>query len=262
VKLIGVIHLPPLPGSPRAGKNAMRAAVERAAGDAKALAQAGFEAIVIENFGDAPFFKDAVPAITIAAMTTCALETREAAPSLPLGINVLRNDALAALAVAAASGASFVRVNVLSGARVTDQGIVEGRAAEVLRARAAIAKDVRIFADVDVKHSAPLAVREIEDEVHELADRALADAILVTGAATGSAADEIDLERVRAVTRLPVFVASGATERTVKSLLAKCDGVIVGTAIKRGRRAGGPVDPKLAKAFVRAVTIGAQRRSS
>ena len=256
MKLIGVIHLPPLPGSPRAGKNAMRAAVERAASDAKALAHAGFEAIVIENFGDAPFYKDDVPAITIAAMTTCALQTREAAPGLPLGINVLRNDARAALAIAAASGASFVRVNVLSGARVTDQGIVEARAAEVLRERAAIAKDVRIFADVDVKHSAPLAIREIEDEVEELAERALADAILVTGTATGSPADEGDLERVRASTRLPVFVASGATERTAKSLLAKCDGIIIGTAIKRGRRAGGPVDPKLAKAFVRAVRTG------
>jgi len=253
VKLVGVIHLPPLPGSPRAGRNAMRAATLRVASDAKALAQAGFEAIVIENFGDAPFYKDEVPAITIAAMTTCALETREAAPSLPLGINVLRNDALAALAIAAASGASFIRVNVLSGARVTDQGIVEGRAAEVLRERAAIARDVRIFADVDVKHSAPLAIREIEDEVEELADRALADAILVTGTATGSPADEGDLERVRAATTKPVFVASGVTERTARSLLAKCDGIIVGTAIKRGRRAGGPVDPKLARSFVRAV---------
>jgi hypothetical protein len=236
----------------------MRDAALRAAADAKALAQAGFDAIIIENFGDAPFYKDEVPAITIAAMTTCALETREVAPRLPLGINVLRNDARAALAVAAASGASFVRVNVLSGARVTDQGIVEGRAAEVLRERAAIARDVRIFADVDVKHSAPLAIRSamLEEEVAELAHRALADAILVTGSATGSPADEGDLDRVRAATRLPVFVASGVTERTVKAFLAKCDGVIVGTAIKRGRRAGGPVDPKLARSFARAIRSG------
>jgi hypothetical protein len=246
----------------------MRDAAMRAAADAKALAQAGFDAIIIENFGDAPFYKDEVPAITIAAMTTCALETREVAPRLPLGINVLRNDARAALAVAAASGASFVRVNVLSGARVTDQGIVEGRAAEVLRERAAIARDVRIFADVDVKHSAPLAIRSamLEEEVAELAHRALADAILVTGSATGSPADEGDLDRVRSAlatsdrlrrsTHLPVFVASGATERTVKALLTKCDGVIVGTAIKRGRRAGGPVDPKLARSFVRALKSG------
>ncbi len=251
-KLVGVCHLPPLPGSPRAGRGAMAAAIERAASDAKAFAQAGFDALVVENYGDAPFYKDDVPDVTVAAMTACALAAREAAPALALGINVLRNDALAALAVAAASGAAFVRVNVLSGARVTDQGLVEGRAAEVLRERAAVAKSVRIFADVAVKHSAPLAPREFEDEVHELADRALADAILVTGSATGAAVDEDDLERAARASRVPVLVASGATERSVAALLARCDGVIVGTAVKRGRRAGGPVDSALAKRFVRA----------
>ena len=248
--LIGVCHLPPLPGSPRAG--AMREAIERAARDATALAQAGFDAILIENFGDAPFFRDDVPDVTVAAMTACALAAREAAPRLVLGVNVLRNDARAALAIAAASGAAFVRVNVLSGARVTDQGVVEGRAADVLRERSAIARDVLVFADVAVKHSAPLAARAIEDEARELEERALADAILVTGAATGAPVDERELERVRRATGVPLFVASGATERSVAGLLARCDGVLVGTAVKRGRRAGAPVDPALARRFVRA----------
>ncbi len=253
MKTIGVVHLPPLPGSPRAGRGAMRAAVERAAADAKALTQAGFDAIIVENFGDAPFFKDAVPPITIAAMTACVLAAREEAPHVPIGVNVLRNDAHAALAIAAATGASFVRINVLSGARLTDQGIIEGRAAEVMRERARLAPGVRVFADVDVKHSAPLAPRELEDEVAEVAERALADAILVTGRATGSPADTDDLERVRRATRLPVFVASGVTEKTARALLSQCDGVIVGTAIKRARRAGAPVDPALAKRFARAL---------
>ena len=248
--LIGVCHLPPLPGSPRAG--AMREAIERAARDATALAQAGFDAILIENFGDAPFFRDDVPDVTVAAMTACALAAREAAPRLALGVKVLRNDARAALAVAVASGAAFVRVNVLAGARVTDQGVIEGRAAEVLRERAAIAKGVRVFADVAVKHSAPLGARPLAEEARELAERALADAILVTGAGTGAPADERDLEIVRRAAHVPVFVASGATERSASALLAQCDGVIVGTAIKRGRRAGGPVDPALAKRFARA----------
>jgi membrane complex biogenesis BtpA family protein len=252
VKLIGVCHLPPLPGSPRAASDAMRAATLRAARDAEILARAGFDALVVENFGDAPFFRDDVPDVTVAAMTVCALAAREAAPRLALGINVLRNDARAALAVAAASGASFVRVNVLSGARVTDQGIVEGRAAEVLRERASIAKNVRIFADVAVKHSAPLAPATLEQDARELVERSLADAVLVTGPATGSPVDERELDRVRRAVSVPIFVASGATERTVAALLARCDGVVVGTAIKRGRRAGGPIDPALAKRFVRA----------
>ncbi len=230
----------------------MRAAIDRARSDARALERAGFDAIIVENFGDAPFYKDEAPKVVTAAMTACAIAVREAAPRLSLGINVLRNDAGSALAVAAASGASFVRVNVLSGARLTDQGVIEGRAAEVMRLRAAIAKGVSVFADVDVKHSAPIAVRPIEEEVAELADRAHADAILVTGVATGAPPDEQDLLRVRRATRAPVYVASGATEETVRALLDRCDGVLVGTAIKRARRAGGPVDFALAKRFVRA----------
>ncbi len=233
----------------------MSAAIERSKHDALALARAGFDAVLIENFGDAPFFKDNVPAFTIAAMTACALAVREAAPKLALGVNVLRNDVCSALAVAAATGASFVRVNVLSGARLTDQGIIEGRAADVMRLRAQISKSVRVFADVDVKHSAPLAARALEDEVAELAERAHADAILVTGSSTGAPADADDLARARAATRLPLYVASGATEHTARALLTRCDGIIVGTAIKRARRAGGPVDPALAKRFVRAAKI-------
>jgi uncharacterized protein len=256
IRLVGVSHLPALPGSPRAKRDAMHAAIERATHDAKALDRAGFDSIVVENFGDAPFFRDEVPAIVIAAMTACAIAVREAAPRLSLGINVLRNDARAALSIATASGASFVRINVLSGARLTDQGVIEGRAAEVMRLRASLAtftkNRIDVFADVDVKHSAPLAARPIEEEVRELAERAHADAILITGVSTGAPPDEQDLLRVRAATRAKVFVASGATEESVATLLSQCDGVIVGTAIKRSRRAGGPVDLALAKRFVRA----------
>jgi uncharacterized protein len=229
----------------------MRHAIERATEDAHALARAGFDAVIIENFGDAPFYKDTTPNVTIAAMTACALAVREAAPHLVLGINVLRNDAAGALAIAAVTGASFVRVNVLSGARVTDQGIVEGRAAEVIRLRSTLAKDVRIFADVDVKHSVAIAPRAIEDEARETVERALADAILVTGGATGAAVDMEELARVRRVTHAPVLVGSGVTDRSVRALLTKCDGVMVGTSIKRGRRAGAAVDPALAKRLAR-----------
>jgi membrane complex biogenesis BtpA family protein len=230
----------------------MRSAIDRAARDAQALSRAGFDAVLVENFGDAPFFKDAVPNVTIAAMTACALAAREAAPRLAVGINVLRNDGLAAVAIAAVTGASFVRINVLSGARVTDQGVVEGRAAELLRLRASIAKGVRVFADVDVKHSGPLVAQSIEEEARELVERALADAILITGVATGAPVNAEQLDRLRRTTHAPLFIASGATERTVHALLAKSDGVIVGTSIKRGRRAGAAVDLDHARRFARA----------
>jgi predicted TIM-barrel enzyme len=114
-RLVGVIHLPPLAGSPRASLDA-KACEQRATEDAKVLAGSGFEIVMIENFGDAPFFAGRVPAVTVAAMTSCAVAVRAAAPSLALGINVLRNDAESALGIAVAVGAACIRVNVLCSA--------------------------------------------------------------------------------------------------------------------------------------------------
>lgn len=247
--LVGVIHLPPLPGSPRNRLTASECA-RSAARCARALA--GYDAIIVENFGDVPFFATRVPPVTVAAMTACALAVREAAPSVALGINVLRNDAEAALSIAACTGASFVRVNVLTGARVTDQGIVEGAAATTLRTRQALgAEAIAIWADVDVKHSAPLgAPRSIEQEVCDTTERAMADAVLVTGEATGRAAAAEKLGTVkRAAGSVPVLVASGVTVDSLGSLTSHADGVVVGSALRRGGVAGGPVDETLAKTF-------------
>jgi len=246
--LIGVIHLPALPGSPRFG-GSLDAVAERAAEDARALAAAGFDAIVVENFGDAPFFPDRVPPITVAAMTACALAVRAAAPGLELGINVLRNDGEAALAVAIAAGAGMIRINVHTGARVTDQGVVAGRAHETVRLRRALdATRVRLLCDVDVKHAAPLAARPIAEEAEELAGRGLADAVLVTGAGTGRGVARKDLAAVLAAVEVPVLVASGATEETLDEIRG-AHGVLVGSALRRSGRAGDPVDAEVAARF-------------
>lgn len=187
--LVGVIHLRALPESPRYDGD-LAGVVASAARDARALAAAGFDGIVVENFGDAPFVPDRVAPITVAAMTACALAVRAAAPGVALGINVLRNDAEAALAVAVACGAEMIRINVHTGARVTDQGLIEGRAHLTLRQRRALgAERVALLCDVDVKHSAALAARPIGEEAHDLAARGLADAVLVTGSGTGRGAD-------------------------------------------------------------------------
>lgn len=252
-RLVGVLHLPPLPGSPR-NTQPVAAIAEAAAADAAALAAAGFDMAIVENFGDAPFFKDAVPPVTVAAMTACALAVRTACPALPLGVNVLRNDGAAALAIAAVVGAACVRVNVLSGARLADQGLIEGRAAELMRLRRELGRtDLEVWADVAVKHSAPLAPRELADETRDLVHRALADAVLVTGAGTGLAADPERLRAVRAAAGgAPVYVASGATEPDLPGLAALCDGVIVGSALRDGGKAGGPIDPDRARRFAAA----------
>jgi hypothetical protein len=250
--LIGVVHLPPLPGSPRA-REPVAAIARAAAADARRLAAAGFDLVIVENFGDAPFFKDDVPPVTVAAITACALAVREACPELPLGVNVLRNDGAAALAIAAVVDAACVRVNVLSGARVTDQGLVEGRAAALLRLRRELGARAQVWADVAVKHSAPLAARDVADETRDLVQRALADAVLVTGAGTGEAVDPERLRRVRAAAgAAPVHVASGATPGALPQLATLCDGVIVGSALRADGRAGGPVDEAAAQRFAAA----------
>ena len=252
--LVGVIHLPPLPGSPRSTLSSTLCA-RSAAGCARALADAGYDAIIVENFGDVPFFAGRVPPVTVAAMTACALAVREAAPSLALGINVLRNDAEAALSIAACTDAKFVRVNVLTGARVTDQGIIQGDAAAALRLRRALgAEAIDLWADVDVKHSAPLGPpRPIAQEVEDTTRRAMASAVLVTGEGTGKGVDVDKLAAVkRAAAGTPVLVASGATIDLLPVLAKHASGVIVGSALRPGGVPGGPIDPALAKTFAEA----------
>src|SRR6266542_325886 len=161
-----MVHLKPLPGAPLVG-GSLDAVIDAALRDARAIASGGADGIIVENFGDRPFFATRVPPETIAAMTRAIVEIA-AAVRLPLGVNVLRNDARAALAIAAAVGASFIRVNVHTGAMVTDQGIIEGDAAETLRYRTRIAADVAIFADTHVKHATPLANVDVVQSAKDL----------------------------------------------------------------------------------------------
>jgi hypothetical protein len=183
-------------------------------------------------------------------MTALALAVRRRV-ELPLGINMLRNDALAALAVAQAVEGDFIRVNILTGARVTDQGVIEGRAHQLLRLRRELgAERIRIVADVDVKHSAPLAPRPLEEEVRDTLERGGADAVIVTGPATGQPARIEDLRRVReAAGGSPVWVGSGVTPDTMGSLASLADGFIVGTAVKREGNVENPVDPGRVRAL-------------
>ncbi|HHH10804.1 MAG TPA: BtpA/SgcQ family protein [Sorangium sp.] len=248
--LVGVIHLPPLPHSPRFGGD-VSAIVAATARDASRLQQAGFEGMIIENFGDAPFAPAQVDAVVVAAMTRCVLAAKAAAPHLFLGVNVLRNDAHSALAIAAACGAQMVRINVHIGARVTDQGIVQGRAYDTVRRRAQLAPQCQLWCDVAVKHSAALARREVVEEAEETAARGLADALLVTGWGTGHAPASERVEAIAAAAAVPVYVASGATAATVAGWGA-AHGVIVGSALRADGRAGGPIDAAEAQRFAAA----------
>lgn len=247
--LVGMVHLSPLPGSPRFA-GSMDAVIEDAAGRARTLKEAGFPALMVENFGDDPFFADSVPPATVASLTACVLAVR-AASGCPTGVNVLRNDALAAIAIAAATGAEMIRVNVLSGSMYTDQGLISGQAAEVARSRRALGTRTPVWADVFVKHAAPPPGLTIEQAALDTWERGGADALIVSGPATGFAPDLDRLKRVRAaVPDAPLVVGSGANPEILGDLATACDSIIVGTALETEGRPGAALDPGRVQAFV------------
>jgi len=253
--VIGMVHLPALPGAPDYGGD--RAAIrEHALRDARRLDAGGVDAVLVENFGDAPLYPDEVPAHVATELTAVVGRVVDEV-SVPVGVNVLRNDGAAALSVAAAAGADFVRVNVLVGAAATDQGVIEGRAHELLRLRERIGADVAICGDVDVKHATPIGDRPLAARATDAVERGGADAVVVSGPATGAETPLADLRTVReAVGETLLLVGSGAAADTLPDLLSVADGAIVGTALKEGGETTAPVDRERVERVVSAAEQG------
>jgi uncharacterized protein len=250
--LIGVVHLRPLPGSPR-WRGDLESAIEFAVNDARAYERGGAQALFVENFGDIPFTKGSVAPETIAAMAAAGRAIRQAV-KLPIGFNVLRNDARAGLALCAVCSGAFIRINVHTGAMLTDQGLIEGNAYETLRYRQRLCPDVQIFADVHVKHAVPLGNSTIEDAARDTVERGLVDALIVSGAGTGLKADLADVERVRRTApHTKILLGSGVTVENVCDFLPVADGFIVGSSLKVGGKVSNAVDPKRVAALARAI---------
>lgn len=250
--VIGMLHLLPLLGAPRHSGDL--AEIERKLlCDAEALAEGGVHGLMMENFGDVPFYPWSVPAHVVSQMTRLALVVRQRY-DLPMGINVLRNDSRSALAIAAAVGANFIRVNVLCGVRMAGEGMITGMAHDLQRDRLILgAREIKILADIDVKHAAGMAPTAIEDEVTDTINRGLADAVIVSGTRTGQATDLQTLERVKAAARSPVLVGSGVTADTIARYLQHADGFIIGTAFKVDGVTTNPVDPQRVRALLQAL---------
>lgn len=249
--IIGVVHLLPLPTSPRWG-GSLRAVVERAAQEATALASGGVNGIIVENFFDAPFTKGQVDPAVVSAMTLIVHQLMDLL-TLPVGINVLRNDAHSGLAIASCVGAKFIRVNVLTGVMATDQGLIEGQAHELLRYRRELGSDVKILADVLVKHARPLGSPNLTTAVQETIQRGLADGVILSGWATGSPPTLEDLELAKAAAEgTPVFIGSGASWENISTLMGAADGVIVSSSLKRHGRIEQTIDPIRVSQFVEA----------
>lgn len=243
---IGVVHLPALPGSPRWAGN-MELVLDRAEEDALALRSGGADGIIVENFGDAPFRIGRVDPETVAGVTLAVNRIRQVT-TLPLGINMLRNDARSALAVAAATQAQFIRVNVHYGVMAADEGLVEGEAFATLRQRRLLGSEVLILADVMVKHAVPLGPVDLGLVARETISRGLADGLIISGPATGLPAVTEDVATVRRA--LPgglLLVGSGVNPNNAQALLAQSDGAIVGTWLKQNGVIINPVDPERVK---------------
>jgi membrane complex biogenesis BtpA family protein len=249
--IIGVVHLLPLLTSPRWG-GSLKAVIDRAEQEATALASGGVDGIIVENFFDAPFTKNKVDPAVVSAMTIVVQRIQNLV-TLPIGLNVLRNDGLSAMAIATCVRAQFIRVNVLTGVMATDQGLIEGEAHELLRYRRELGSDVKIFADVLVKHARPLSSPNLTVAVKDTIERGLADAVILSGWATGSPPNEEDLELASgAANDTPVFVGSGANWENIATLLQAADGVIVSSSLKRHGRIDQPIDPIRVSQFVEA----------
>lgn len=227
--------------------------IQRASADCETCEECGVDGAIVENFGDAPFSADRVEPVTVAAMTAVAYELKRNFPNLRFGINVLRNDAVSALSIATAVSAEFIRVNVHVGAVLTDQGIIQGKAYETLRLRKNLDASVKIFADVDVKHSAGIGDYGILAQAADALERGLADAIILSGQRTGSPVDLSQLKDIRKkFSHARIIIGSGANYRNVRHLMRFADSVIVGTSVKKDRVTANPFDPRMLREFVRA----------
>ncbi|RMD68646.1 MAG: phosphorybosylanthranilate isomerase [Cyanobacteria bacterium J149] len=249
--VIGVVHLLPLPTSARWGGN-LKAVMERAEQEATALAAGGVDGIIIENFFDAPFTKDKVDPAVVSAMTLIVDRIMNLV-MLPIGLNVLRNDAHSGMAIASCVGAQFIRVNVYTGVMATDQGVIEGKAHEIQRYRRELGQDIAIFADVLVKHARPLGTPNLTSAVTDTIHRGLADGIILSGWSTGLPPSLEDLELAKSASQdTPVFIGSGANWENIGQLMTFADGVIVASSLKRHGNIHETIDPSRVSQFVEA----------
>lgn len=244
--VVACVHLQPTLGSHRYDGDVERI-YSTAIAEATIFLEHRVDAIIVENFRDGPFYPEQVPVETIA---TLAGVTREIVrlSDVPVGVAVLRNDAEGAMAVAAATNAAFIRVNVHVGTALAAQGVLAGRSHQTLRLRAQLRTSVAIFADAGVKHSHPWAYPELADEVRDLSPHS--DAVIVSGALTGIETETHDISLAKQATHRPVLIGSGVTPENLSKVFALADGFIVGSYFKVDGVATNAVDPRRVQAFM------------
>lgn len=240
--VIGMIHLPPLPGT-ASGKNAVFSDLKQfVLKELEALQLGGVNGVIVENYWDLPYYPEQVDTITVAAMASLAGLIIDKA-HIPVGINVLYNDYKAELAIARAVSAAFIRAEVFVDPAISETGIIPASCAYIIRERASFnAEDVAIFADVQGKNTEVIWKRDLIESAIDAETRGLADAIIVTGMGTGKPASVEDIIRVKENISLPLIVGSGVNPRDLPDLFSVCDGVIVGSFFKKDGNIELPTD--------------------
>jgi membrane complex biogenesis BtpA family protein len=241
MKIYGVIHLKGLPGS-TSNIFSIDKIVKLAQNDIDTLTAGGIDGLIIENFGDAPFVKDNLSKRSLVSFAT-VVSNLDIDKKLDVGINVLRNDGISALSIAEATDADFVRINVLNNIMYTDQGIIEGKSYDISQFRNTLSKEIKVFADVFVKHATPPYGAKIENHAKELLERAGADVVIVSGDGTGEETNIEDLQRIRDIVPLgKLAIGSGLNEDNIKKYVGISDIGIIGTDFKLDGILNNPVD--------------------
>jgi uncharacterized protein len=237
--LIGMVHLLPLPGSPRWEGN-LQAIKDRAQRDTEKLLEGGCHGVLVENMGDLPYLKGHVAEETLCAMTLITQSVVEF--GAPVGVQVLAAANAQALAIATTTGARFIRVEGFAYAHVADEGWIDACAGPLLRKRTALGSQVQIWADIQKKHSAHAVTADLS--IQDLAEGATfsgADVLVVTGPATGSAARVQDVVHAKTSGR-PIAVGSGINSSNVSEFGDIASALIVGSHLKTEGNWRNPVD--------------------
>ena len=255
-RLIAVVHLPPLVGAPNQ-ELSLEKTCDLAVNEARLFEKSGFDSVVLENFGDRPFFKTEVPTETVSAMSVIANEVRRSV-KISVGLNFLRNAALQAMSVATVTECDFIRVNVLSGVAATDQGVIEGCAAELLRLKKSLQSNVEVFADVLVKHAQPLSGSRVDLAIEEAVGRGGARAVILSGETTGREVNPdrlFEASKVAKHLKTPLLIGSGANPDNIRELLRFADGAIVSSCLRKNKTPGAPLVPEMLKRFVKSAHL-------
>ena len=254
--LIGMIHCPPFPGSPRYRGESLNQIYDACLRDAEFLINNGLHGLIVENHGDVPFSKPDDIGPETPAFMAIVVERIKRNFDVPIGINVLANAPITAFAIARATDSAFIRVNQWANAYIANEGFMEGRAAQAMRFRSALrGEGIKVFADSHVKHGSHSITsdRSIGELTRDL-DFFDVDAVIATGHRTGDSATMEEIEEVANATSLPVLVGSGVDADNIAQILTRASAVIVASSLKKDGVWWNPVDPEKVRSFVTAAT--------